>query len=159
VLSDNSFQAFGESLRGELIQPDDQRYDRDFGSPAFYGIQTMPFPVLQSAFDNLYPPDLQWYRKADFVNELREKAIALHVEHGSRLPTMHSAMNLYPINGAAHRVGRKDTRVQLSGSYLGRSDRRRRSRSRQKGTNYNLGESVLGCFAPLIQPAVPTSIS
>ena len=27
VPSDNSFQAFGESLRGELIQPDDQRYD------------------------------------------------------------------------------------------------------------------------------------
>jgi FAD/FMN-containing dehydrogenase len=26
VLSDNIFQAFGESLRGELIQPDDQRY-------------------------------------------------------------------------------------------------------------------------------------
>jgi hypothetical protein len=27
VLSDNIFQALGESLRGELIQPDDQRYD------------------------------------------------------------------------------------------------------------------------------------
>ena len=82
---------------------------RDFGRPALDGIQTMAFPALQSAFDNLYPPNLQWYWKADFVNELSEKAIALHVEHGSRLPTMHSAMNLYPINGAAHRVGRKDT--------------------------------------------------
>ena len=82
---------------------------RDFGSPALDGIQTMAFLVLQSAFDSLYPADLQWYWKADFVNELSEKAIALHVEHGSRLPTMHSAMNLYPINGAAHRVGRKDT--------------------------------------------------
>jgi TolB-like protein len=82
---------------------------RNFGSPALNGIQTMAFPVLQSAFDNLYPPDLQWYWKANFVNELSEKAISLHVEHGSRLPTMHSAMTLYPINGAAHRVGRKDT--------------------------------------------------
>jgi hypothetical protein len=82
---------------------------RDFGSPALNGIQTMEYPVLQSAFDNLYPPDLQWYWKADFVNELSDEAIALHVEHGSRLPTMHSAMNLYPINGAAHRVGRKET--------------------------------------------------
>jgi FAD/FMN-containing dehydrogenase len=26
-MTDNSFQAFGKSLRGELIQPDDQRYD------------------------------------------------------------------------------------------------------------------------------------
>jgi FAD/FMN-containing dehydrogenase len=81
----------------------------DFGSPALNGIQTMAYPVLQSAFDALYPPDLQWYWKADFVNELSDQAIALHVEHGSRLPTMHSAMNLYPINGAAHRVGKKDT--------------------------------------------------
>ena len=81
----------------------------DFGSPALDGIQTMAFPALQSAFDSLYPPDLQWYWKADFVNELSEKAIALHVEHGSQLPTMQSAMNLYPINGAAHRVSPKDT--------------------------------------------------
>jgi hypothetical protein len=27
MLSDNSFKAFREDLRGELIQPDDQRYD------------------------------------------------------------------------------------------------------------------------------------
>jgi hypothetical protein len=27
MMTDNSFQAFGKSLRGELIQPDDQRYD------------------------------------------------------------------------------------------------------------------------------------
>ena len=82
---------------------------RDFASPALDGVQTMAYPALQSAFDDLYPPDLQWYWKADFINELSEKAITLHVEHGSRLPTMHSAMNLYPINGAAHRVGRTET--------------------------------------------------
>jgi hypothetical protein len=56
-----------------------------------------------------YPPGLQWYWKADFVDGLSDQAIALHVEDGSRLPTMHSAMNLHPMNGAAHRVGRKDT--------------------------------------------------
>jgi FAD/FMN-containing dehydrogenase len=82
---------------------------RDFGPPALDGIQAMPFPVLQSAFDALYAPGLQWYWKADFVKELSEKAIALHVEHGSRLPTMHSTMHLYPIDGAAHRIGRQDT--------------------------------------------------
>lgn len=82
---------------------------REFGPPALYGIQPMPFPVLQSAFDALYPPGDQWYWKADFVNELSDKAIALHVEHGSHLPTMKSSMHLYPIDGAAHRVGRNET--------------------------------------------------
>jgi FAD/FMN-containing dehydrogenase len=82
---------------------------RDFGPPALHGVQPMPFPALQSAFDGLYPPGHQWYWKADFVDKLSDEAIALHVEHGSRLPTMQSSMHLYPINGAAHRIARNDT--------------------------------------------------
>ena len=60
-------------------------------------------------FDGLYVPGLQWYWKADFVKELTDEAIALHVTHGSKLPTLHSTMHLYPVNGAAHRVGKDDT--------------------------------------------------
>jgi FAD/FMN-containing dehydrogenase len=77
--------------------------------PALYGVGPMPYPVLQSAFDGLYTPGLQWYWRADFVNELSDAAIALHAEHAARLPSMHSTMHLYPIDGAAHRVGRKET--------------------------------------------------
>ena len=50
----------------------------------------MPFPVLQSLFDGLYAPGMQWYWKADFVKELSDEAIALHVKHASQLPTLHS---------------------------------------------------------------------
>ena len=60
-------------------------------------------------FDALYPPGLQWYWKADFVNELSDAAIALHVKYGSRVPSMHSTMHLYPIDGAAHRVDSDET--------------------------------------------------
>ena len=66
-------------------------------------------PALQSMFDALYPPGLQWYWKADFVHELSDEAIARHLEHGSRPPTMLSTMHLYPINGAAARVKNKAT--------------------------------------------------
>ena len=82
---------------------------RGLGPPALDLVGPMPHPALQSMFDALYPPGLQWYWKADFVNELSDEAIALHVRHGSEIPTMLSAMHLYPINGAAHRVGRNDT--------------------------------------------------
>jgi FAD/FMN-containing dehydrogenase len=82
---------------------------KDFGPPALYGVHSMPFPALQSAFNPLYPPGLQWYWRADFVNELSDEAIALHVKHGSEMPTMHSTMHLYPIDGAAHQVGTDDT--------------------------------------------------
>jgi FAD/FMN-containing dehydrogenase len=77
--------------------------------PVLHGVHAMPFPALQSAFDGLYPPGLQWYWKADFVTELSDEAIRLHVQHGEQLPTMQSTMHLYPIDGAAHRVGANET--------------------------------------------------
>jgi len=82
---------------------------RQFGKPVFDHVGTMPHPVLQSIFDPLYPPGLQWYWKADFVKELSDKAVELHVEHASRLPTMHSTTHLYPVNGAVQRIGRSET--------------------------------------------------
>jgi len=77
--------------------------------PALDFVGPIPHPALQSMFDPIYPSGLQWYWKADFVNELSDEAIALHVKHGSALPSMHSTMHLYPVNGAAHRVGKNET--------------------------------------------------
>jgi FAD/FMN-containing dehydrogenase len=77
--------------------------------PALDLVGPLPHPVLQSMFDGLYEPGYQWYWKADFVNGLSDEAIRLHIKHGSQLPTMHSTMHLYPINGAVHRVGKNDT--------------------------------------------------
>jgi hypothetical protein len=82
---------------------------RKFRRPAFEFFAPMPFPMLQSMFDGLYPRGLQWYWKADFVKELSDEAIALHIKHGSELPTLHSTMHLYPINGAAGRRKNTDT--------------------------------------------------
>ncbi len=82
---------------------------RKFKKPALDFVGPIPVPGLQSMFDAIYPPGLQWYWKADFINELSDEAIELHIKHGSALPTMHSTMHLYPIDGAASKVGKKDT--------------------------------------------------
>jgi hypothetical protein len=82
---------------------------RQFGPPALDLVGPLPYPALQSLFDPLYPKGMQWYWKADFVNQLSDEAIALHVKHGAQLPTPLSTMHLYPINGAAHRVGKNET--------------------------------------------------
>jgi hypothetical protein len=60
--------------------------------------------MLTTAFDALYPAGLQWYRRADFFTEITDKAIEIHCTFGERLPTGHSTMHLYPIDGAAARV-------------------------------------------------------
>jgi FAD/FMN-containing dehydrogenase len=77
---------------------------KSFGSPLVVGLQPMPFSVLQSAFDALYPAGLQWYWRADFFNEISDVAIDVHAKFGATLPTGHSTMHLYPIDGAASRV-------------------------------------------------------
>jgi len=77
---------------------------RKFKPPALDLVGPIPHPALQSMFDALYPPGLQWYWKADFVRKLSDEAIALHVEHGALLPTMHSTMHLYPIDGKARSI-------------------------------------------------------
>lgn len=87
---------------------------RNFRRPAFEFFAPMPFPMLQGMFDGLYTPGLQWYWKADFVKELGDEAIALHLKHGSELPTLHSTMHLYPINGAAHKTETKTPRGAIA---------------------------------------------
>jgi FAD/FMN-containing dehydrogenase len=77
--------------------------------PAFDGLMEVPYPALQSTFDGLYPPGLQWYWRGDFFRDIDDEAIAAHARFADELPTMHSAMHLYPIDGAVHRVGQADT--------------------------------------------------
>jgi FAD/FMN-containing dehydrogenase len=81
---------------------------REFSPPAIDFAGPIPYPALQSMFDAVYPPGLQWYWRADFFKHYSGDAIALHTQYGAQLPTMHSTMHIYPINGTAGRVG-KDT--------------------------------------------------
>jgi FAD binding domain-containing protein/berberine-like enzyme len=82
---------------------------RGFGSPLLDAVMPMPYPMLQGLFDALYPPGLQWYWRADFFNAIPDEAVAIHEQFGQALPTPHSTMHLYPIDGAVHRVGAEET--------------------------------------------------
>ena len=73
-----------------------------------HGVQPMPHPALQGAFDALYPKGDQWYWRAAFVEEIPDEAIEIHERYGE-VPTMQSTMHMYPIDGAAHDPGPADT--------------------------------------------------
>lgn len=79
------------------------------GPPAFHVAEPIPYPALQSMFDPLLPPGLQWYWRGDFFDRITDEAIEAHLKHGSNLPSALSTMHLYPVDGAAHRVGPHDT--------------------------------------------------
>jgi UDP-N-acetylenolpyruvoylglucosamine reductase len=82
---------------------------RSYLPPALDMVSPLPHPVLQSLFDPMVPPGLQYYWKAHFVDEIGDEAIAIHMKHGHAVPNMFSVMHLYPINGAAQRIGKTDT--------------------------------------------------
>jgi FAD/FMN-containing dehydrogenase len=82
---------------------------REWAPVALDGVQPMPLPALQSAFDALYPPGDQWYWRADFVKEIPAESVDRNLEFAEKLPTWKSTMHLYPIDGAAHGPGRADT--------------------------------------------------
>jgi len=77
---------------------------RNLGNIALDFVGPIPHPALQGMFDALYVPGYQWYWRADYMNELSDKAIDAHIKHGSEMPTMWSTMHMYPVNGAAGRI-------------------------------------------------------
>lgn len=77
---------------------------REVGPPALDMLGSLPFPVLQSMFDESAPFGLQQYWKADFVRALTDETIAIHSAFGPRIPNPFSIVHLYPVNGAVHRV-------------------------------------------------------
>ena len=82
---------------------------REFLHPAIDLVGPMSYLTVQSMFDALLPPGLNWYWRGDFFNEIGDEAIEIHRKYGSSLPTPLSTMHLYPVNGAAARVGNNDT--------------------------------------------------
>ncbi|MDO9274830.1 MAG: FAD-binding oxidoreductase [Lutibacter sp.] len=77
--------------------------------PLFEHVGEMPYPAVQTLFDGLFPPGLQWYWRADFFNELGPDVRVQHLKFGSKIPTPLSQMHLYPISGAASSVGKDET--------------------------------------------------
>ena len=82
---------------------------RKFRAPKFELTGPMPYTALQSMFDGIYAPGLQWYWRGDFVSEIPDQAIDEHLKFAAQLPTLQSTMHLYPADGAASRVGRHET--------------------------------------------------
>lgn len=96
----------GDDLKAgeKLVQP-----LREVVEPLVDLAGPMPYPVLNSLFDPIYVPGLHHYWKADYVPELTDAEIAAHAHYGPKVPSLHSAMHLYPQTGAIQSVGRTDT--------------------------------------------------
>ena len=69
----------------------------------------MPFAMWNAMFDALFPPGRQDYWKADYLTELSDEAIDVHLRFGGKMPNPSSVVHIYSLNGAIQDVGPHDT--------------------------------------------------
>ena len=90
-------------------ESDALREARSHGKPLLDGVGPMPVPVWNTAFDGVYPHGDQWYWRGEFVDELSDAAIDVHLQFHESVPTWKSTMHMYSIDGAASRVANDET--------------------------------------------------
>ncbi|HXH97106.1 MAG TPA: FAD-binding oxidoreductase [Gaiellaceae bacterium] len=78
-------------------------------TPVMDGVGDVPFPALQSAFDPLLPSGTHIYWRGLVVDELPDEAIGEYMRFAEAAPTWISQTHIYPIDGAAARVGGDET--------------------------------------------------
>ncbi|MFJ4776186.1 FAD-binding oxidoreductase [Streptomyces sp. NPDC088762] len=76
----------------------------------------IPYPVINTLFDELVPPGLFHYWKATLSEDLPDGAIDVHVEFGATTPSIQSVTTVFPIDGACGRVGPADTAFSYRGA-------------------------------------------
>ena len=81
----------------------------DLGTVVGQALWRMPYPVINTLFDELLPHGLQHYWKANVTREISDEAIDVHLEHGVKVPCFESGPYFFPINGACHRVAADET--------------------------------------------------
>jgi FAD/FMN-containing dehydrogenase len=81
----------------------------ELGNVVGQALWRMPYPEVNTFFDELLPPGLRHYWKANSFKEFSEEAINVHIEHGLRVPTVEGGIFIMPINGACHRVNDDET--------------------------------------------------
>ncbi|WP_406392425.1 FAD-binding oxidoreductase [Streptomyces sp. NBC_00887] len=69
----------------------------------------MPYPVINTLFDELLPAGLFHYWKGTFSEGLPDGAIDAYVEYGAESPSIQSSTVVFPIDGACHRVAPEST--------------------------------------------------
>jgi FAD/FMN-containing dehydrogenase len=96
ISSFNGSEADGKAALAPLLD--------QLPEPFFNWMSVMPFPAMQGLFDPFFPKGLQWYWKGDFVSDLSDAAIEVHIAEAAKAPSELCLMHLYPIDGAVHRV-------------------------------------------------------
>jgi FAD/FMN-containing dehydrogenase len=90
----------GEISEGEkLIAP-----IKAFGSPVGDIVQRRSYVSQQSLLDATQPKGRRYYWKSEYLSDLKRELLTLTIEHAESIASPHSAILLFPINGALNQL-------------------------------------------------------
>jgi FAD/FMN-containing dehydrogenase len=92
--------AADDAVRAEA----DVRRLREFGSPAADLVQRMPYPVMNTGVDWLFPVGALSYWKSAFFSELSDQAVEVMIEAFERAPSELCALVVEDVHGAVTRI-------------------------------------------------------
>jgi hypothetical protein len=75
-----------------------------FGSPVGDVIQRRSYVSQQSLLDATQPKGRRYYWKSEYLPKLEPEALTTAITHARRMPSPHSAILLFPVEGALNRL-------------------------------------------------------
>jgi FAD/FMN-containing dehydrogenase len=75
---------------------------RELGGAVLDLMGPLPYPAIQTMFDDLFTTGLQHYWKSDVISALPDPAIQIHARRAPTVPDPWSGIHIYPLNGAIH---------------------------------------------------------
>lgn len=92
-----------------------------FGTPVGDIVQRRPYVTQQSLLDATQPKGRRYYWKSEYLPEVTRELLAKYMEHGARITSPHSAIILFPLDGALNVLpdshspaGNRDARFVLN---------------------------------------------
>ena len=73
---------------------------RSLGKPVADIITRRPYTQMQSLLDATQPKGRRYYWKSNYLSEIKPEAIAVVVEHAARIPSPHTAIVFFQLEGA-----------------------------------------------------------
>ena len=83
----------------ELMKP-----IKSFGAPIGDVIQRRTYVSQQSILDATQPKGRRYYWKSEYVPRISEELLGMATEHARRMPSLHSGILIFPLEGSLNRV-------------------------------------------------------
>jgi len=94
---------------------------RSFGKPVADIITRRPYTQMQSLLDATQPNGRRYYWKSNYLAQVSPQLIAVAIEHAARIPSPHSAVVIFQLQGALNELpeehcpaGNRDTTFVLN---------------------------------------------